>query len=252
MKSHRIRQRCRRESFMKHGIRIYVMIGMTVLFLFAFGYLGKRVAVLTGNNKVQYGKSKYYVVLDAGHGGIDPGKVGINGALEKDINLLITLKLKEFLEAEDVKVILTRDTDQGLYKENDSNKKVKDMKKRVSILNDNKPNLAISIHQNSFPQGSASGAQVFYYKESIPGKIAAQIMQQQLIDGIDNNNHRQAKENSSYYLLKKTTSPLIIVECGFLSNYEEAQKLLDKMYQEKMAWNMHLAIMQYLNQEKLK
>lgn len=229
--------------------RHFFAVCMTVLFLISFALVGRKTAILTGGKGLEEGQKKeFVVVLDAGHGGIDPGKVGINKALEKDINLAITLKLKKFLEASDVKVILTRTEDAGLYKESDKNKKVQDMKARLAIMNKKAPDIAVSVHQNSYPQENVSGAQVFYYKESLEGKDAAEIMQQQLKNGLAPDNHRQAKPNDTYYLLKKTECPLIIVECGFLSNYNEAEKLSDKAYQEKVAWNMHLAIMQYLNQ----
>lgn len=227
----------------------FFAVTMTVLFLISFALIGRKAAILTGG--VGFGENQgkqFVVVLDAGHGGIDPGKVGINNTLEKDVNLAITLKLEKFLEESDVKVILTRKDDIGLYKENDKNKKVQDMKARLAVLNQKLPDIAVSIHQNSYPQENVSGAQVFYYKESQEGKSAAEIMQQQLKTGLSPENHRQAKPNDTYYLLKKTECPLIIVECGFLSNYNEAEKLSDTAYQEKIAWNMHLAIMQYLNQ----
>lgn len=187
------------------------------------------------------------VVIDAGHGGIDPGKVGINGELEKELNLEIAQKLKMFLEASDVKVVMTRTTDNGLYDENASNKKVQDMKQRIQIIEENQPDVAVSIHQNSYEGESVKGAQVFYYGGSVQGKRAAELIQNRLITGLDPENHRAAKANDSYYLLKKTGRPLVIVECGFLSNPEEAGKLSDDYYQEKLAWHIHMALMQYLN-----
>lgn len=101
-----------------------------------------------------------------GHGGNDPGKVGVDKSLEKDINLAITLKLKEYLEQSDVKVILTREDDRGLYTEKDHSKKAADMKKRCQIIEAAKPEIVVSIHQNSYHEESVSGGQVFYYKGS--------------------------------------------------------------------------------------
>jgi len=193
--------------------------------------------------------TKWTVYLDAGHGGIDPGKVGINQALEKDINLNIVLKLQKFLEAADVQVVLTRDTDKGLYDENDSNKKVQDMKNRVRRIEESMPDLAVSIHQNSYHEEYVHGAQVFYYESSTQAKQAAEIMQNQLRRTLDPDNKRSAKANDSYYLLKKTSAPIIIVECGFLSNSAEAAMLIDETYQEKAAWAIHLGILRYLNSQ---
>lgn len=186
------------------------------------------------------------VVIDAGHGGADPGKVGVDGSLEKDINLQIAKKLQQFLTAADVDVILTRDGDQGLYDENVSNKKVQDMKNRVALIEEKKPVLTVSIHQNSYHEEYVHGAQVFYYAESEESKALAERIQSVLAAEIDPDNARCAKANDSYYLLKKTSTPIVIVECGFLSNRAEAQKLSSEHYQEKAAWAVHLAVLQHL------
>ena len=209
--------------------------------------LSKEAAEYASSGTVQVGKRKPCVVIDAGHGGSDPGKVGINGALEKDINLSIALRLKQFLEANDIEVVLTRETDAGLYDDDASNKKVQDMKRRVSIIEEAAPKVTVSIHQNSYPEEYVHGAQVFYYNTSAEGKKLAEIVQERLIEDIDPQNTRQVKANDSYYLLKKTATPIVIVECGFLSNAQEAAKLCDQLYQEKLAWAIHLGILQYLN-----
>lgn len=188
------------------------------------------------------------VVLDAGHGGDDPGKVGINGALEKDLNLEITLLVKKYLEMDDVQVVLTRENEAGLYDANASNKKVQDMKRRIAIIEEVQPDVTVSIHQNSYPEEYVHGAQVFYYTGSTEGQKLAEKIQNRLIAGVDPENTRQIKSNDSYYLLKKTATPIVIVECGFLSNAEEAEKLTDPEYQRELAWEIHMGIIQYLNE----
>lgn len=190
------------------------------------------------------------VVLDAGHGGDDPGKIGINGALEKDVNLAITLLVKQYLEESDIRVVLTRETSEGLYDAGASNKKVQDMKRRIGIIEENSPDVTVSIHQNSYPEEYVHGAQVFYYTGSEEGKALAEKIQRRLVEGVDPENKRQVKANDSYYLLKKTRVPIVIVECGFLSNAEESEKLCTEEYREKLAWQIHLGIVQYLNSEK--
>lgn len=190
------------------------------------------------------------VVIDAGHGGADPGKIGINDALEKDVNLRIATRVKEYLEMQDVRVIMTRDSDEGLYDENVSNKKVQDMKRRIAIIAEADPALTVSIHQNSYPEESVDGAQVFYYTGSTEGQKLAKLIQESMIERVDPDNHRQIKANDSYYLLKKTATPIVIVECGFLSNSEEAQKLCDPDYQDRVAWAIHIGILQYLNENR--
>lgn len=195
---------------------------------------------------LETGEKQICVVVDAGHGGSDPGKVGINHALEKDINLEIAIMLKKFLEAEDIKVVMTREDGSGLYDEGASNKKVQDMKRRLSIIEEADPVLVVSIHQNSYHEEYVKGAQVFYYQTSEKSKELAELLQEQL-RLLDSENKRKAKGNDSYYLLKKTGKPIVIVECGFLSNAAEAEKLVMPFYQEKLAWNIHMGIMKYVN-----
>ena len=192
-------------------------------------------------------KGKICIVVDAGHGGADPGKIGINGAKEKDINLKIAAELKKLLEAEDIQVIMTREKDSGLYSESSNNKKVEDMRRRCEIIDDAKPVFTVSIHQNSYPQESVKGAQVFYYGSSKEGKQLADTLQAKLIEWLDPTNHRQAKANESYYLLKKTETPTVIVECGFLSNSGEAALLVTEEYQKKVAQAIQMGILQYLD-----
>ena len=149
-----------------------------------------------------FGEEKKYVVcVDPGHGGTDPGKVGISGQLEKDINLAIAKKLKNYLEASDVVVVLTRDKDMGLYSPNDTHKKMADMRKRCQLIEEAKPDLVISIHQNSYHEEDIRGGQVFYYKTSVRGKKLAQILQKRFDYVLGDANKRQAKANDNYYLL---------------------------------------------------
>lgn len=198
------------------------------------------------------GKEKKTVVIDAGHGGFDPGKVGINNVLEKDINLAIALKLQVLLEENDYHVVMVRTEDIGLYNEGDRNKKSNDMKNRVQMINEANPLLTISIHQNSYLTSDVKGAQVFYHSSSSGSQQLAELLQQQLITTLADGNHRVAKSNESYYLLKKTSCPIVIVECGFLSNPTEAKLLLDDHYQDKIAWAIHLGALQFLNENQVK
>ena len=169
--------------------------------------------------------------------------------MEKDINLKIAEILKDFLQAEGIEVIMTREDDAGLYDEDAANKKVQDMKRRLEIIENAAPALVVSIHQNSYHEEYVRGAQVFYYATSGSSKRLAEVLQEQL-RVLDPENDRQAKGNDSYFLLKKTSRTIVIVECGFLSNREEAEKLSTELYQEKMAWNIHMGIMKYLNGAK--
>ncbi len=187
------------------------------------------------------------VVIDSGHGGNDPGKVGINGALEKDINLQIARRLKQYLEASDIQVVMTRDSDTGLYSEHDTNKKMADMQERCRLINEAAPALVVSIHQNSYHEESICGGQVFYYKDSANGKRLAELLQKRFDFVLGADNRRLAKANDTYYLLLHVKQPIVIVECGFLSNWQESAMLTSEDYQDRLAWTLHMGIMEYLN-----
>lgn len=180
------------------------------------------------------------VILDAGHGGFDPGKIGINGALEKDINLVISQKIKKKLEEQGIRAVMTRENENAV-----ADSKVEDLKARVAMINESNPSIAVSIHQNSYSQESIHGAQVFYFTHSKGGEQAAKILQEAMFE-VDPDNTRQAKANDTYYLLKKTKGTTVIVECGFLSNQEEANLLVTEDYQEKMAAAVAKGIQEYV------
>lgn len=186
------------------------------------------------------------IVIDPGHGGWDPGKVGVNDALEKEINLRISLKLKSLLEQQDIHVIMTREEDVGLYSDGDSNKKRADLNSRIRIINDSGATFAISIHQNSFTEEYVKGAQVFYHVQSEEGRKLAEVLQERIKETINDGNHRKAKSNQNYYMLKKTVCPLVIIECGYLSNHIEASMLITEDYQDKMAEAISLGIQEFL------
>ena len=179
--------------------------------------------------------------LQSAHGGIDPGKIGIHGEQEKEINLKIAEFLKTFLELDGYEVVMTRTEDGGLYDENTSNKKVQDMKRRIEVIEEADPILVVSIHQNSYSEEYVKGGQVFYYGTSEVSKDLAETIQKQLKQ-LDPENKREAKANTSYYLLKKTSRPIVIVECGFLSNAAEADKLSDPLYEERLAFRIFMGV----------
>lgn len=187
------------------------------------------------------------VVLDAGHGGADPGKIGVNNALEKEINLQIVQKLKAYLEANDVIVYLTRETDDGLYEETDSNKKRADMNRRCELIEEIDPDIVVSIHQNSYSDSTVCGPQVFYYKTSEKGRELALVLQNRLNSMPECVKQRSIKANGDYYLLLNVSCPIVIAETGFLSNWEEAQMLVTEEYQDRLAWELCLGILEYLN-----
>ena len=186
------------------------------------------------------------IVIDPGHGGYDPGKVGVDGTLEKDINLAISLHLKDCLEQMNYKVVLTRSTDTHLYTEGCKSKKTDDLNHRINIIEDASPVIAVSIHQNSFQDSTVSGAQVFYYNDAGSSKLLADSIQSSLIFALDPSNNRVAKSNTSYYMLKNTSCPTVIVECGFLSNPAEAALLNTEHYQQQTAQAICNGIDEYI------
>ncbi len=219
-----------------------IEIVMTVLLLAAIYLLSRETAKATAARA----SAPADVVLDAGHGGADPGKVAADGTLEKDINLAIAKKVKEKLEKQGITVCMTRETDEMVHENGMAEEKRADMCLRCEKINTSGARCAVSIHQNSFTDTSASGAQVFYYTASEEGRRFAGLMQAELIRQVDPTNRRVSKANDSYYLLRKTTIPLLIVECGFMSNPSETKQLQDEAVQEKIAGAICAGIQQYL------
>ena len=220
-------------------LRRKIELCMTLLLLLGMIIVSRKLSQLVTSENVQ--AQKDLVVIDAGHGGDDPGKIGINDALEKDINLQIAEKVKAHLEKNEIEVLMTREKDVM------EDTKLKDMKKRVDLINEVKPAITVSIHQNSYSDSSIKGAQVFYYTDSEVSKEAATLLQEELRK-IDSENTRQIKDNNVFYMLKKTEVPTVIVECGFLSNAEEAEKLVSEEYQEEVAQAICSGIIKWMSQ----
>ncbi|CCX88672.1 n-acetylmuramoyl-L-alanine amidase [Clostridium sp. CAG:590] len=223
---------------MKKYVFIYSCFLLFLIAVFPFCHkLSKQVVALHRN--------KTTIVIDVGHGGSDPGKVGIQGIKEKDVNLAIARYLKDYLIAEDYTVYMTRETDQGLYDESVSNKKKSDLSNRIQFLQKKNASCMISIHQNSYPDTIQHGAQTFYYEGRDEDKNFAQYVQDSLL-AFDPSNTRQIKSNTSYYILKNAQVPSILIECGFLSNPEETANLTDPNYQKQIAYAIAIGTCRYL------
>jgi N-acetylmuramoyl-L-alanine amidase len=191
--------------------------------------------------------SEITIVVDAGHGGSDPGKVAEDGTLEKNLNLAVSQKLVEKLTSLGFNVIVTRDSDTSLAEDGVKNEKRSDMANRLDIFNEDGVSCLVSIHHNSFTDSSVSGAQVFYHSNSETGENLANIVQSKIASDVDTGNTRQAKNNDSYYILKNSSCTGIIVECGFMSNPDELKTLCDDAYQDKMAAAICAGICEYYN-----
>ena len=223
--------------------RRVVELGMAVLLLASAFLLSREGARLV--SKEAEGK-KGVIVVDAGHGGMDPGVVGIKKLEEKEINLKISKKLQKLLEKEGYQVIMTRSEDGGLYDADSRNKKVQDMQKRCELIREKKPLLTVSIHQNSYPDEAVCGPQVFYFTHSAEGGKLAKCIQDAMNSQLDVSRPRVEKANSTYYLLKRSEGILNIVDCGFLSNTKEAGLLETDEYQDKVAEAVRDGILTYL------
>lgn len=193
-----------------------------------------------------HGKRRTAIVVDAGHGGNDPGKIGVNHQLEKDLNLAIAEKLGRQLKKEGLQVTQTRTSDTSLAPENSPSTKRADLQQRINLIEQTNPALTVSIHQNSFSASSACGPQVFYYSDSPEGRALASCIQDSLNSALAPPRPRVVKANSSYYLLRRSACPTVIVECGFLSNPAEAELLADPAYQKKAAAAICSGILEYL------
>jgi N-acetylmuramoyl-L-alanine amidase len=226
--------------------KYFEILMVASLFVSAFFLARAGAAFVSSKNAAS---AKGCIVLDAGHGGSDPGKVGINDVLEKDINLSIVYKLKSMFENKGYTVVLTRTDDKVLADDNSQNVKVEDLKNRVALIADTMPVMTISIHQNSYTDESVSGPQVFFFEQSSEGETIAATIQESLNSVLEPENPRVSKSNDDYYILKKTPTPTVIVECGFLSNSVEAERLSDETYQEKVARAIFLGACSYLDSQ---
>lgn len=188
----------------------------------------------------------FCVVLDAGHGGIDSGCIGpTTNAYERDINLAITQKIGQLLNSLNIDVVYTRTNADGLYGTFASGFKKRDLQARCDIIKKAKPNLVVSIHLNSFTNPRASGAQVFYKLDNDISRELAQILQSAFVEDIPGS--RKESMPGDFFMLNCTSTPGILVECGFLSNPAEEQKLITSEYQSQIAYTITCGILAYFN-----
>ncbi len=197
-------------------------------------------------------EKKTTIVVDAGHGGEDGGAVGVNGSVEKDINLAIALALAEKLKASNFPVVLVRDGDYSVGDQTlntVAERKRSDTKNRVQLVEETGDCLLISIHQNQFSQSQYSGAQMFYSPNNDESAQLAECIRQSVVNSLQPENTRQNKEaGEEIYLLTHCQVPGVLVECGFLSNPEEAQRLVQQEYQQDMASAIYNGIISFIEQ----
>ena len=222
---------------------VIILIGITV---FNVGY---RVYVGASVEEPEEVLSQV-IIIDAGHGGEDPGAVGVSGVYEKDLNLQIALTLADILEEKGYTVILTRSTDKMLYSEDENIKgmrKLSDLKNRCKITEEYPDALLVSIHMNSFGQSKYSGLQVYYTDGSEDSRRLAGNIQSAVKRDIQGDNNRVIKSGKNMYLLEKAKCNAVLIECGFLTNATECEKLSEKEYQKQLSFSIACGIIEYVN-----
>ncbi|MGB4439794.1 MAG: N-acetylmuramoyl-L-alanine amidase [Sedimentibacter sp.] len=228
---------------------IFSMALVIVVLLSLFSNIGKTTETINASEEEQIEKIK--ILIDPGHGGVDLGASGSLDIGEAPINLAISEKLMHFLEGSGFEVEMTRYDDNGLYSSSSPTiraKKNEDLKNRVEAINNSNADLVISIHLNSFTGEKYYGAHVFYQNNNATGKIAANILQDNLKSILDTSNNRVPQVKKGIKILDDTSMPVVLIECGFLSNNEEEKKLVSAEYQEKTAWAIYTGLLKYFNE----
>jgi N-acetylmuramoyl-L-alanine amidase len=234
---------------MNRSVKVLVSLFLCIIAMPFF--LNAQEAFEFKGNKLLKTEQVFKVMIDPGHGGFDPGKIGVSGVYEKDINLDIAKHLKSYLENHQIEVVMTRESDEDLDGLEGKAHKSKDMQKRKELINESEANILISIHQNAFTDASVKGFQVFYYQTSLDGEKLARYVDEALKEGVNANNRRKIKSTEHYYVLKVTQMPSVIVECGFLSNKEEESLLQTEAYRIKVAHAIGEGILKYFSEVNL-
>ena len=205
----------------------------------------------TSDYKAASAKIGPVIIIDAGHGGEDPGAIGMNGVYEKDVNLAIALNIGEELKSKGYTVVYTRTEDKMLYLPEENIKgmrKISDLKNRCKIAAEYEDSVFISIHMNSYGASKYSGLQVYYADKNEESRVLANKIQSQVKKDLQPENNRQIKNGSSLYILENTIGTPVLIECGFLSNENECQKLSQKEYQKELSFSISCAIIEYMKE----
>jgi len=229
------------------GFLVLLLILVTVLY-FCFSAFTASYGYQNALVQVDNERQKKTVIIDAGHGGIDPGAVA-NGLVEKDLNLAIAKKLESFLRIADVNVVLSR-SDDVLLGDGDTVRahKVADLKARLDLLKQTDDAILVSIHINKFTSPSVHGLQTFY-AENIgdSDKLAAYIQEASKL--VDKDNKRSIKpDDGNIYILENADKTAVLIECGFISNAKDASLLSNDDYQNKLAFAIYTGIIRFLQE----
>lgn len=219
---------------------------LLVCTLFLFGTLLGSRSIETIAEKIPM-ERLHRIVIDPGHGGEDGGAVSCTGKNESSFNLQISLRLNDLLHLLGYETVMIRTTDVSVYTSGNTiaQKKVSDLKQRVRIVQRTNDAVLVSIHQNTFPEGKYSGAQVFYAASDGSKALAGQI-QSDLVSCLNPGSSRKEKRGEGIYLLDKITAPGVLVECGFLSNWQEEAKLSTPDYQKQLCCVISAGVASFL------
>lgn len=194
-------------------------------------------------------KEDNLIIIDAGHGGVDPGAIGINGLKEKDVNLDIAITLRDMLTTSGYRVLMTRETDIAVHDPKYTtihSIKSSDLNNRLKLMREFPQAPVILIHQNEYVYESSRGAQMFYGRYNEKSKELAEALRVAFVEKLQPDNRRGCKKSTSaVYVLHNAPNPIVLAECGFLSNSIEAELLLDQEYRQKVAFTLYCGIMEY-------
>lgn len=234
--------------------RVLTMISMLVVMSVALysAFLALDNTLLSKSVNASAGESLPLVIIDAGHGGEDGGAVSKSGTVEKNINLSISSAAERLFSFFGFETLMTRTDDRLIYSSDCTNirqKKVSDIHNRMKIIEDNPNSIFLSIHQNHYDSEKYNGTQVFYSKNNAESEALAQSIQDTVKADLQNENERKIKPTGTeIYLLYHAQNPCVMVECGFLSNASEAEKLSNSEYQKQMAFEIFKGTYNYFLQ----
>ncbi len=241
-----------REGKISISIFSALLIGMILFFLISTMFVSMGYKNFekdkAANANVSFVNST--VIIDPGHGGVDPG-ASANGLLEKDLNLDISLLLSNYLTSFGYDCVLTRSDDVLLFDSNiNESRKKQDLYNRVHLAESYNNAYFVSIHMNKFPQTDCKGFQAFYSNNNKSSKALAESLQSNILP-LQPQNHRAVKNGTdSIYVLEHLKMPAVLIECGFLSNYEEAELLKTDDYKMALALSIYCGIAEYLENNK--
>ena len=229
------------------AIKNTAIVAFIVLVAIVFGFLAKTYSF---DFAVETVANEKLIILDAGHGGEDPGASSADGVFEKDLNLEITMMLGQMLIEKGYTVIYTRTEDKLLYGPDENIKgirKITDLKNRCKVAKEYPEALFISVHMNSFGSSRYSGLQVYYSTSNEGSEQLANFIQSSVKRELQPENTRKIKPGKDIYVLENTDNVAVLIECGFLTNSKEAKKLSEKEYQKMLCFSIICGIIDYMN-----